>query len=115
MAQENRGFDLEAKSDTEMVIIEVKGNKDSASEVFLTLAEQEIASQAGNGYRWQLWHVSRLARDSGAQPEIRIYESIPSAALRPDHYILDLTKCNPIPQEELATSKIVPAIVIPDV
>lgn len=114
MAQENRGFDLEAKSDSEVLIIEVKGNKDSASEVFLTPAEQEIASHAGNGYRWQLWHVSRLARDSGAQPEIRIYDSIPPAALRPDHYILDLSLCEPIPQEKQATSKIEPSSVVSD-
>jgi len=114
MAQENRGFDLEAKSDSEVLIIEVKGNKDSASEVFLTPAEQEIASHAGNGYRWQLWHVSRLARDSGAQPEIRIYDSIPPAALRPDHYILDLSLCEPIPQEKTATSKIEPSSVVSD-
>jgi hypothetical protein len=114
MAQENRGFDLEAKSDSEVLIIEVKGNKDSASEVFLTPAEQEIASHAGNGYRWQLWHVSRLARDSGAQPEIRIYDSIPPAALRPDHYILDLSVCEPIPLEKPATSKIEPSSVVSD-
>ena len=101
MDQQNRGFDLEAKCDTDVVIIEVKGNKDSTSEVFLTPAEHEIASQAGNGYRWQLWHVSRLARDSGAQPEIRIYGSIPLDALTPDSFMLDLSACTPVLRADL--------------
>jgi len=96
MVQENRGFDIEAKLNEETLIIEVKGNMDANFQVNFTPAELEIARNAGGSYRWQLWHVCRLAQRAGEAPEVRIYEDVPDEALRPDGYILDLKACTPI-------------------
>jgi|GEM_PF-2574733 len=93
----NRGYDIDARKDDEVLFVEVKGNKGPTDTVHLTPPELETYKEAaGNSYTWQLWHVSCLAEDSGEQPEIRIYETLAEDALSPEVYTLDLSACQSI-------------------
>jgi len=91
--QLNPGYDIEAHRDGKELRVEVKGNKEATDHVHLTPTELETYKDAGNGYTWQLWHVSCLAEDSNQQPEIRIYDTLPQHALSPEVYMLNLRAC----------------------
>ena len=99
LEQKNPGYDIHARRGGEVLFVEVKGSKDQTSVVHLTPTELKTYREAGNGYTWQLWHVSCLAVDAGERPEICIYQTLPESALSPEVYTLDLAACQRSPYE----------------
>lgn len=105
LQQNNPGYDMDARRGDEVLFVEVKGNKAATDHVHFTPTELETYKNAGNGYTWQLWHVSCLAEDSGEQPVIRIYDTLPEHTLSPEVYILNLSECPQTPPPEVHRPK----------
>jgi len=93
MAQNNPGFDLRAKKNSEELRVEVKAHSGRATVVedFTLRQYKEYLGQ--QGYRWELWNVEHLAADDAEPVTITRYNSIPNDALDVSIFRLDLKKC----------------------
>lgn len=90
MGQKNKGYDITATKGDQKIFIEVKGNQDARTAIFLTPAERELAENPGDNKQWQLWHVSNLSKSSD-KPIIRVYSKLLSSACTPEKYIVELS------------------------
>ncbi len=91
----NPGYDIEATRPDEVLRVEVKAHRGSASIIDLTEREwqTDLASKRDSAdFRWQLWNVENLSVDAGTAL-ITTFDDIPEVALRNTSYRVDLRQC----------------------
>jgi hypothetical protein len=96
MPMENRGFDLRATKDQEVLLVEVKGHRGASYIAQVTEAqvkECDRCAEPGNHEMWHLWNVEHLAVADPHEVTITIIRRIPPEARRADRYRVDLRKC----------------------
>jgi hypothetical protein len=96
MPDNNPGFDLEARKDKEILRIEIKAHLRTASVIDLTISEhREYArwKNAGLEYRWELWNVEHVAKESEETATITRFCDIPDDAIDAKLLRVDLRLC----------------------
>lgn len=96
MPMENKGFDLRATKNQEVLLVEVKGHRGASYIAQVTEAqikECERCAEPGDHEMWHLWNVEHLAAADPHEVTIMIVRRIPPEARRADRYRVDLRKC----------------------
>lgn len=88
-------YDIVAFKDDVEYHIEVKAHAKSGSTIVLTVREfLEYVNQ--ENYRWQLWNVEFLDKQSNRLPLISVYEDISAEAMEAQSFRVRLAECSPL-------------------